>query len=90
MADEKGRIQVSLYPVSVYDAPSVTKTFLSVLAGRMIELAGFYLPRDDTLQRVSSVLQLPVNDRKQHGRSTTGYRLAEAFLRPILSVLSVD
>ena len=32
MADEKGRIQVSLYPVSVYDAPSVTKPFLSVLA----------------------------------------------------------
>ena len=56
----------------------------------MIELAGLYLPRDDTLQRVSSVLQLPVNDRKQHGRSTTGYRLAEAFLRPILAVLSVD
>ena len=32
MADEKGRIQVSLYPVSVYDALSVTKPFLSVLA----------------------------------------------------------
>ena len=31
MADEKGRIQVSLYPVSVYDALSVTKPFLSVL-----------------------------------------------------------
>ena len=31
MADEKGRIQVSLYPVSVYDAPSVTEALLPVL-----------------------------------------------------------
>ena len=33
MTDEKGRIQVSLYAVSVYDAPSVAEAFLSVLAG---------------------------------------------------------
>ena len=33
MTDEKGRIQVSLYPVSVYDAPSVTEAFFPVLAG---------------------------------------------------------
>ena len=31
MAGEKGRIQVSLYPVSVYDAPSVTEALLPVL-----------------------------------------------------------
>ena len=31
MADEKGRIQVSLYLVSVYDAPSVTEALLPVL-----------------------------------------------------------
>ena len=33
MTDEKGRIQVSLYAVSVYDAPSVAEAFLSVLTG---------------------------------------------------------
>ena len=33
MTDEKGRIQVSLYPVSVYDTPSVTKSLFTVLPG---------------------------------------------------------
>lgn len=56
----------------------------------MIVLAGLNLSGDNTLQRVASILQLPVDDCQQQGRSTTGYRLAETLLGTDLAVLRID
>ena len=56
----------------------------------MIVLAGLYLAGYDSFKGVSPVLQLPVNDREQHGRSPAGHRLTEAFFGMDLAVFPVD